>query len=32
MKKDNEKQEVYIIPEKGSEGSLTGRTIVYRPG
>jgi hypothetical protein len=32
MKKDNEKQEVYIIPEKGSEGSLSGRTIVYRPG
>jgi hypothetical protein len=32
MKKDNEKQEIYIIPEKGSEGSLTGRTIVYRPG
>lgn len=32
MKKDNEKQDVYIIPEKGSEGSLTGRTIVYRPG
>jgi hypothetical protein len=32
MKKDNEKQEVYIIPEKGSEGSLTGRTIIYRPG
>jgi len=32
MKTDNEKQEVYIIPEKGSEGSLTGRTIVYRPG
>jgi hypothetical protein len=32
MKKDNEKQEAYIIPEKGSEGSLTGRTVVYRPG
>jgi hypothetical protein len=32
MKKDNEKKEVYLIPEKGSEGSLTGRTIVYRPG
>jgi hypothetical protein len=32
MKKDNEKQEVYLIPEKGSEGSLTGRTIIYRPG
>jgi len=26
------KQEVYLVPEKGSEGSLTGRTIVYRPG
>jgi len=26
------KQETYLIPEKGSEGSLTGRTIVYRPG
>ena len=25
------KQETYLIPEKGSEGSLTGRTIVYRP-
>ena len=25
-------QETYLIPEKGSEGSLTGRTIVYRPG
>jgi hypothetical protein len=32
MKKDNEKQETYLIPEKGPEGSLTGRTIVYRPG
>ena len=32
MRKDNKKQDVYIIPEKGSEGSLTGRTIVYRPG
>jgi hypothetical protein len=29
MKKE---QETYLIPEKGSEGSLTGRTIVYRPG
>jgi hypothetical protein len=26
------KDEIYLIPEKGSEGSLTGRTIVYRPG
>jgi hypothetical protein len=26
------KQETYLLPEKGSEGSLTGRTIVYRPG
>jgi len=26
------KQETYLIPEKGPEGSLTGRTIVYRPG
>ena len=26
------KQETYLIPEKGSEGTLTGRTIVYRPG
>ena len=26
------KQETYLVPEKGSEGSLTGRTIVYRPG
>jgi hypothetical protein len=25
-------QETYLVPEKGSEGSLTGRTIVYRPG
>jgi hypothetical protein len=28
----DKKQEIYLIPEKGSEGSLTGRTIVYRPG
>jgi hypothetical protein len=28
----DKKQETYLIPEKGSEGSLTGRTIVYRPG
>jgi hypothetical protein len=26
------KQETYLIPEKGPEGSLTGRTFVYRPG
>ena len=26
------KKETYLVPEKGSEGSLTGRTIVYRPG
>jgi hypothetical protein len=32
MKKDNEQKETYLIPEKGPEGSLTGRTIVYRPG
>ena len=32
MKKDNEKQETYLIPEKGPEGSITGRTIVYKPG
>ena len=32
MKKDNEQQETYLIPEKGPEGSLTGRTLVYRPG
>lgn len=32
MKKDNEQQETYLIPEKGPEGSLTGRTIIYRPG
>lgn len=28
----DKKQETYLIPEKGPEGSLTGRTIVYRPG
>ena len=28
----DKKQDTYLIPEKGSEGSLTGRTIVYRPG
>jgi len=28
----DKKQETYLIPEKGSEGSLTGRTFVYRPG
>jgi hypothetical protein len=28
----DKKQNTYLIPEKGSEGSLTGRTIVYRPG
>lgn len=28
----DKKQETYLIPEKGSEGSLTGRTLVYRPG
>jgi hypothetical protein len=32
MKKDKDQQETYLIPEKGPEGSLTGRTIVYRPG
>jgi len=26
------KDEVYHIPERGSEGSLTGRTIVYKAG
>ena len=28
----DKKQETYLIPEKGPEGSLTGRTFVYRPG
>ena len=28
----DKKQETYLIPEKGSEGSLTGRTFVYKPG
>ena len=28
----DKKQETYLIPEKGPEGSLTGRTIVYKPG
>ena len=28
----DKKQDTYLIPEKGSEGSLTGRTLVYRPG
>ena len=28
----DKKKETYLIPEKGPEGSLTGRTIVYRPG
>ena len=26
------KEEIYYIPEKGSEGTLTGRTIIYKPG
>ena len=30
--KEETKEEVYHIPERGSEGSFTGRTIVYRPG
>ena len=30
--KEEAKDEVYYIPERGSEGSLTGRTIVYKPG
>ena len=30
--KEEAKEEVYYIPERGSEGSLTGRTIVYKPG
>lgn len=29
---DNEKKEIYLIPEKGTEGSFTGRTIVYKRG
>jgi len=32
MKKDNQQQETHLIPEKGPEGSLTGRTLIYRPG
>ena len=28
----DKKQETYLIPEKGPEGSLTGRTFVYKPG
>jgi hypothetical protein len=28
----DKKQETYLIPEKGTEGSLTGRTFVYKPG
>jgi len=28
----DKKKEIYLVPEKGSEGSLTGRTVVYRPG
>ena len=28
----DKKQDTYLIPEKGSEGSLTGRTFVYKPG
>ena len=30
--KEEAKEEVYYIPERGSEGSLTGRTIVYKRG
>jgi hypothetical protein len=30
--KEETKEEVYHIPERGSEGSLTGRTVVYKPG
>lgn len=30
--KEEEKEEIYIIPEKGSEGTPTGRTIVYKRG
>jgi hypothetical protein len=30
--KEEGKEEVYHIPERGSEGSLTGRTIVYKRG
>jgi hypothetical protein len=30
--KEEAKDEVYHIPEIGSEGSLTGRTIVYKRG
>lgn len=29
---DNEKKEIYLIPEKGTEGSFTGKTIVYKRG
>ena len=28
----DKKQDTHLIPEKGSEGSLTGRTFVYKPG
>jgi len=30
--KEEAKEEIYYIPEKGSEGTLTGRTIIYKPG
>ncbi len=30
--KEEEKEEIYLIPEKGSEGTPTGRTIVYKRG
>ena len=30
--KEEAKEEIYCIPEKGSEGTLTGRTIIYKPG
>ena len=30
--KEEAKEEIYYIPEKGSEGTLTGRTIIYKRG
>jgi hypothetical protein len=30
--KEEEKEEIYLIPEKGSDGTPTGRTIVYKRG
>ena len=30
--KEEAKEEIYYIPEKDNEGTLTGRTIIYKPG